>query len=71
MKKNIGSIDRAVRILIAAAAAVLLLTGQLSGMIAVVLGAFAVIFLLTSAAGFCPLYAIFRFSTKNDSKQSA
>ena len=71
MKKNMGSIDRVIRVLIAAAVGALLVTGQTNETLAVVLGLVAVIFLLTSAVGFCPLYAIFRLKTKKDAKQTA
>lgn len=56
MKKNMGTIDRAVRIILAIAVAVLYLGDQISGLAAVILGIVAVIFLLTGIIGFCPLY---------------
>jgi hypothetical protein len=63
MKQNMGSIDKGVRILVAAVIAVLYFTGQISGTLAIILGVFAVIFLLTSAIGFCPLYLPLKLST--------
>ena len=63
MKQNMGSIDKVVRILVAAVIAVLYFTGQISGTLAIILGIFAVIFLLTSAIGFCPLYLPLKLST--------
>jgi hypothetical protein len=44
----------------------LYLTNQISGTAAIILGLFAVIFLLTSFMAFCPLYVPFRFSTKKE-----
>jgi hypothetical protein len=44
--------------------AVLIISGQVSGVLAIVLGVLAAIFALTSVVGFCPLYAPFRFTTK-------
>jgi len=63
MKKNMNSIDRILRALLAAVVAVLFFTSQITGTAAIILGIFAVIFLLTSVMSFCPLYAIFKFST--------
>jgi fatty acid desaturase len=63
MKKNMGSLDRILRIIIAAAVAVLYFTGVITGTWAIVLGIIAVIFLLTSLIGFCPLYTLFGLST--------
>ncbi len=63
MKKNMGNIDRIVRVLIAVAVGALYFTNVISGTLAIVLGVAAVIFLATSLVSFCPLYAIFGFST--------
>ncbi len=62
--KNMGVVDRVIRLLIAVAVVVLYLTGNLSGLAAIVLGILALAFLLTSLVGFCPLYAPFRISTR-------
>jgi hypothetical protein len=43
-------------------------TGQISGTIAIVLSVLAVIFLVTSIIGFCPLYAPLKLSTKKQSQ---
>lgn len=63
MNKNMGSADKAVRISLALLFAILIFAEVVSGFLAVVLGIFAVVFLLTSFVGFCPLYAIFKMST--------
>ncbi len=70
MKKNMGTADRAIRLFAAVVIGILLITGQLSGTLATVLGIFAIVFLLTSAIGFCPLYLPFNISTlkKTESK---
>jgi hypothetical protein len=64
MKKNMGSTDRIIRIAIVAIVAVLYLTNIVSGTFAIVLGAFAVILLITSFVSFCPLYTPFNLSTR-------
>jgi hypothetical protein len=64
MKKNMGSTDKIIRILIALVIGVLYYTGTISGTTALVLGAFAIIFLITSFISFCPLYLPFGLSTR-------
>jgi small-conductance mechanosensitive channel len=68
MKQNMGSIDRIIRTILAVVVAVLYFTDQITGTAAIVLGIIAVIFLLTSAAGFCPLYYPLNISTKKEQK---
>ena len=63
MKHNMGSIDRALRVLAAVAIGILYFANQITGMAAVILGIIAVVFLLTSVAGFCPLYMPLKLST--------
>ena len=60
MKKNMGTTDKAIRILIAVVIGVLYFTNTISGTLAIVLGILAVVFLLTSFINFCPLYLPFR-----------
>jgi K+-transporting ATPase A subunit len=64
MMKNMGSADRVIRILIALAVAVLYFTGKISGTLAIVLGVFAIVFVVTSLAGRCPAYLPFVLSTR-------
>ena len=64
MKKNMGTIDRVVRTLLAIVVLVLYLTDKISGSVAIILGIFAVIFVLTSAISFCPLYLPLKISTR-------
>jgi hypothetical protein len=65
MKRNMGLVDRLIRVALVAAVAVLILTGQLSTVAAVILGALAVVFLVTSIVGVCPLYLLFGLSTRS------
>lgn len=69
MKQNIGPIDRLVRVLVAVVIGILYVTDQITGTAAIVLGLFAVVFLLTSAIRLCPLYLPLQLSTvkKKDS----
>ena len=63
MKKNMGTIDKVVRALIALVIAVLFVTKVITGVLGIVLLAIAVIFVLTSAISFCPLYLPFGINT--------
>ncbi|MGZ0016683.1 YgaP family membrane protein [Yeosuana sp. AK3] len=63
MKKNMGSVDRVIRIIIAVFVAVLYFTDTISGTLGIVLLVLAGVFLLTSLISVCPLYAPFGFST--------
>lgn len=69
MKKNMGTIDRVIRAVLAVVVGILYATGQITGVAAVVLGIFAVIFLVTSIAGFCPLYVPLHISTLKEEKK--
>jgi hypothetical protein len=64
MKKNMGSADQIIRILIAVGIAVLYFTGTISGTLALILGVLAVVFVATSFMSFCPLYLPFGISTR-------
>ncbi len=63
MKKNMGAIDRSIRTILAIVVAILYFTGNISGITAIVLGIIAIIFLITSFVGFCPLYTLLGIST--------
>jgi hypothetical protein len=68
MKPNMGTIDKAFRILAAAIIAVLYFTNQISGTVALVLIILAGVFILTSFMSFCPLYFPFGISTRKKQK---
>ena len=64
MKKNMGTADRIIRLIIAAIVTILYFTNIISGTLGIVLIALAAIFVLTSFISFCPLYLPFNISTK-------
>jgi small-conductance mechanosensitive channel len=68
MKKNMGSIDRTIRTVLAVIVAILYFTGAISGTAAIVLGVLAAVFLLTSLIGTCPLYLPVGLSTNKETK---
>ena len=63
MTKNMGSIDRIIRVAVAAIIIILYWAGIISGMVAVILGVLALVFIATSFIGFCPLYLPLKIST--------
>lgn len=63
MKKNMGTADRVIRVLIAAVIAILYFMNILSGTLGIVLLVLAGVFVLTSLVSFCPLYAPFGLKT--------
>ncbi len=64
MKKNMGTIDRGIRVAVAIVIAILYFMDQISGTAAIILGVIAAIFILTSLVSTCPLYLPFGLSTR-------
>jgi hypothetical protein len=63
MKKNMGTIDKVIRILVAVVFAVLFFTNVITGTLGIILLVLAVVFVLTSLISFCPLYWPFGINT--------
>ncbi len=63
MNKNMGNIDKIIRVVIAVIMSILYFTGMIPGTLGIVLIAVSIIFVVTSLISFCPLYKIFGFST--------
>jgi hypothetical protein len=63
MKKNVGTIDRIVRILIAVVAAILVFAKVVTGTWAIVVIVAGVIMLATSIFNTCPIYCALGWST--------
>ena len=63
MTKNMGTVDRVVRILAAIAVGVLYLTHVISGPLAIILGVIAVALVVTGFVGTCPAYLPLKLST--------
>lgn len=70
MKKNMGLVDKTVRILVAALFAVLYFTNVVTGTLGIVMLVVAGVFVLTSLISFCPLYPLLGMNTSKskDSK---
>lgn len=65
MTVNMSTSDRIVRLAAVALVVALYATDTIGGVLALVLGSIALIFLLTSIVSFCPLYAVLGVSTKS------
>ena len=63
MKKNMGSADKMIRIILAVVFSVLYFTGTVTGTLGIVLLVLGGVFLLTSFVSFCPLYTILGINT--------
>ena len=63
MKKNMGSTDRIIRVLLAVIMGILYFTNVVTGTLGIVLLVLAAVFVLTSFISFCPLYAPFGIRT--------
>jgi len=64
MKKNMGFLDRTIRFILAIIIGVLYYTNVINGTLAIVLGIFAIAFILTSFISLCPLYLPFGITTR-------
>ena len=64
MKKNMGTLDKSIRIIVAVIIAALYFTKVISGTLAIILLIFAVVFIVTSFISFCPLYPIIGLNTR-------
>lgn len=62
--KNMGTIDRIIRVLVAIIIAILYYTNVISGTLAIILLVLGGIFLLTSLVSICPLYLPFGIKTR-------
>ncbi|MBP6024937.1 YgaP family membrane protein [Ferruginibacter sp.] len=63
MKKNMGTADRIIRIILAAVVGFLYYNGTITGTLGIILLALAGVFVLTSLISFCPLYKLVGLNT--------
>ncbi|HEY5471317.1 MAG TPA: DUF2892 domain-containing protein [Bacteroidales bacterium] len=64
MKKNMGTVDKVIRILVAVIVVSLYFTNVISGTLAIILLALSAVFVVTSIFSTCPLYMPFDLSTR-------
>lgn len=70
MNANMGTVDKAIRMLAAVIIVILYFTNIISGTWAIILLAVAGIFIATSFMSFCPIYLPFGISTKKKKQTS-
>ncbi len=63
MKKNMGSVDKIIRIIIAIVFAALYFMDMIPGTLGIILVVLATVFVLTSFISFCPFYILFGINT--------
>jgi len=64
MKKNMGTVDKVIRMLVAVVVVILYFANVISGTLAIILLALSAIFVVTSLLGFCPLYLPLSLNTR-------
>jgi hypothetical protein len=68
MKSNMGSADKAIRIVLAIVFAGLYITKLVEGTVGIALLVLGGVFLLTSVISFCPLYTLLGMNTSEKKK---
>jgi hypothetical protein len=68
MKKNVGTIDKVIRILIALVIIVLFFSHIISGTLAIILLILSGILIVTSFISLCPIYLMLGLSTEKKNK---
>ncbi|HEU4609138.1 MAG TPA: DUF2892 domain-containing protein [Chitinophagaceae bacterium] len=63
MKRNMGTADRVIRLLLAAVFGLLYFSKSVTGTAGIILLVLGIVFILTSLVSFCPLYTIFGIKT--------
>lgn len=69
MKKNMGTLDRIVRIVLAVVLTTLYFMDVITGTVGIILVVLSAIFVLTSLVSFCPLYLPFGLRTCKTEKK--
>lgn len=63
MKKNMGTADKIIRLIVAAVLAFLFYNGTITGTLGIVAVVVAIVFALTGLVSFCPLYTLLGINT--------
>lgn len=63
MKRNMGTFDKVVRLILAICAGFLVYLELVSAPLSYILLTFSAVFVITSLVGFCPLYGVFGWNT--------
>jgi hypothetical protein len=68
MTANIGTVDRAIRFIVAFVILILIVTHKVHGTLAIVLGILGAAFLVTGFIRYCALYTLMKTSTVKKAK---
>jgi hypothetical protein len=68
MNKNMGNLDRIIRIIMAIIIGSLYLMEYIGGFIGLILIVLSVVFIVTSILQICPIYSLIRISTRSSKK---
>ncbi len=71
MKKNIGSIDKIVRLLLAAVFILLFVFNVVTGLVGYILLALAAVFIFTALVNWCPIWAMLGLHTDKREEEKA
>jgi hypothetical protein len=71
MKKNMGSADRIIRLILAVGFVTLYLTGVMGGALGLILICLSAMFFITSLFSFCPMYMPFGLTSLGRKKTPA
>ena len=63
MRKNMGNLDRLIRLIVAATIIILFFTSVITGVFGFILLALAAVFAITAVVGFCPLYLLRKWNS--------
>ena len=63
MQKNVGSVDKAIRLILALVLIYLYVNGTLSGTAGIIALVIAAVLIITSLTGFCFIYTLFGINT--------
>jgi len=63
MKKNLGNLDRVLRVVVSVIIVGMYLKGKTTGIVGLTEVVLAGVFILTAIVGFCPIYALLRMNT--------
>lgn len=64
MTKNVGTVDRVIRLLVAAGVAYAIYTGAITMLMAIILGILAAVFVITAFISWCPIWAMLGIRTR-------
>ncbi len=63
MKKNMGAIDKLIRLIVALLIVITYFRGMVEGALGIILLIVAAIFVITSLVSICPIYSVFGISS--------